>query len=395
MGGRAGKKNRATRRQSRQFKSVKLAFISTVRGYRWAGSEEFWYATALKALQSGHQVTAYVHQDIQYAEQIQNLVAQEVKVYFRQTLHFSRLWPLKEKIAPSFPLRQFQSFDVILLSLGSLLDVFYVPGLLEALRRSETPFVLFCQFNAEGLAFTPSQRAALRELAGSSAGCCFVSQQNLELAERQLAMKLPNTRVIGNPIRVSLPQPLPWPDGPTIRFGCVARLETLWKGQDLLLEILSKPPWTSRDWTLSFFGEGPDSEHLQNAAKFFGLEKRVEFRGYVRDLKNIWSNHHLMILPSRGEGLPLAILEAMMCGRPTVATDVGGNREILEDGVTGFIADAATPSSFGKTLERAWSERSCWQQMGQAAHLRAQSMAATDPSQKLLDYLAARTTKQN
>jgi glycosyltransferase involved in cell wall biosynthesis len=372
---------------------VNVAFISTIRGCRWAGTEEVWYATALKALDAGHRVTAYVHEDIACAEQIQNLASRGATVHSRSTIQFSRLWPIKEKLAPTFPVQQLKKFDVIMLSVGSLLDVLYVPGLLDGLQRSKSPYVLFCQFNAEGLAFSPSQRAAVRELAQNSVGCCFVSHQNLELAERQLAMKLPAGQAIWNPVRITLPQPLPWPAGPTIRFGCVARLETLWKGQDLLLEILSKPPWISRDWSLSFFGEGADAEHLHNAVKFFGLENRVKFPGYVRDLKDIWRDHHVMLLPSRGEGLPLAILEAMMCGRPTVTTDVGGNREILEDGVTGFIAEAATPSSFGKTLELAWTQQSRWPQMGQTAHQQVKKIMSGDPTQKLLDYLLGKARR--
>ena len=369
---------------------MNLGIISTIRGYRWAGSEEAWYATALKALDARHRVAAYIHECFSGAEQIQNLTTRGAAIYTRGTIPFSRLWPLKERIAPSFPLRQLQQSDVILVSLGSLLDVFYVPGLLNALMRAKVPYVLFCQFNADSLAFAPEHRAALRELAQNSAGCCFVSQHNLELAERQLAIKLPAAYVVSNPIRTTLAEPLPWPNGQIVRFGNVARLDTLWKGQDLLLEILSKPPWPSRHWTLSFFGEGPDLEHLKNAVKFFDLGHRVTFRGYVRDLKDVWGDHHVLILPSRGEGLPLAILEAMMCGRPTVTTDVGGNREILEDGVTGFIADAATPHSLGKTLDRAWNEQSRWQQMGQYAHQNAGKIVSTEPSQKLLDYLLER-----
>lgn len=366
---------------------MKLGFISTVRGYRWAGSEELWYAAGVKALAAGHQVSVYIHRDLAEANQIKSLIKQGATVRSRQTLRYSRLWPLKEKITPTFPVAELNDLDVVLLSLGSLLDVFYVPGLIDALQRCRTPFVLFCQFNAEALAMTPTQRVALRELTTRSAGCGFVSNHNLKLAERQLAMKLPAARTIGNPIRTILPQPLPWPEGQTMRLACVARLETLWKGQDLLLEVLGQPQWQARDWTLSFFGEGPDEEHLQNTVKLYGLEKRVEFRGYVRDLQNIWRDQHLMILPSRGEGMPLAILEAMMCGRPTVTTDAGGNSEILDGGVTGFIAAAATLASFGETLERAWRERATWFQMGEAAHKDALKIASSDPGQKLFEYL--------
>jgi glycosyltransferase involved in cell wall biosynthesis len=370
---------------------VKIAFISTVRGYRWAGTEEVWYAAAQKALEQGHQVTAYIHEDIAAAEQIQNLVARGGKVSPRGTLRYSRLWPLKEKLAPTFPVAQIREHDVVLLSEGSLLDVLYVPGLFESLQQAKTPYVVFCQFNAESLAFA-GNRARVRQFMEESAGCCFVSQHNLELAERQLALKLPGGQAIWNPIRMSLPQPLPWPAGP-VRFANVARLETLWKAQDLLLEVFSKPPWPSRDWSLSLFGEGPDLEHLKNAIKFFGLEARVTLRGYVRDLKEVWNDHHALILPSRGEGLPLAILEAMMCGRLTIATDVGGNSEILRDGETGFIAEAATPLSLGKSLERAWQEQPRWPQMGQAAHQRAKEVMSANPTQKLLDYLLARARR--
>jgi glycosyltransferase involved in cell wall biosynthesis len=341
----------------------------------------------LCALKAGHEVTAYIHEDLRGAEQIANLVAKGAQVHSRSTFPYSRLWPLKEKLAPSFPQTHLGGFDVIMLSAGSLLDVLYVPGLLEALQQTKTPYILLCQFNAEGLAFSPQQRTELRRFAEGSAGCCFVSQQNLQLAERQLAMKLPAARVIWNPIREALAQPLPWPESPPVRFACVARLEALWKGQDLLFEILSQPQWLAREWGLSLFGEGPDLEHLKNAAKFFNLGRHAEFRGYVRNLDAIWKDHHVLLLPSRGEGLPLAVLEAMMCGRPAVVTDVGENSLVLEDGVTGFIAEAATPSSFGKTLEQAWAERSRWAQMGQAAHRRAKEISGTDPSQQLLDYL--------
>ena len=74
--------------------------------------------------------------------------------------------------------------------------------------------------------------------------------------------------------------------------------------------------------------------------------------------------NHLLVLPSRAEGTPLALVEAMLCGRPAVITDVGGNAEWIADGRTGFVAEAASARSFGATLERAWLARADWQKMG-------------------------------
>ncbi len=118
-----------------------------------------------------------------------------------------------------------------------------------------------------------------------------------------------------------------------------------------------------------------------------GLEEQVSFEGYVRDVRQIWSESHLMILPSRGEGTPLAILEAMMCGRPVVTTDAGGNLEVLEDEVTGWIADAPTSRSFGIAMEKVWINRNKWGKMGLSAHEKALQLSGTKPDKVLLDIL--------
>ena len=149
-------------------------------------------------------------------------------------------------------------------------------------------------------------------------------------AQRQFACDLAGSLVIPNPIRVGLESPLAMPNtGEFVRMASVARLEVIWKGQDVLLETLADAKWGKRAWQLSLYGEGPDAEYLRDCARFFGLQDRVFFEGYERDVTKIWSRHHIKILPSRGEGMSLAMLKAMMCGRPVVATSVGGVAECI------------------------------------------------------------------
>src|SRR5262249_57889837 len=69
-----------------------------------------------------------------------------------------------------------------------------------------------------------------------------------------------------------------------------------------------------------------------------------------------------------GEGKPLALTEAMLCGRPAVVTDVGGNAELVSDGVTGFVAKSATLAGIRDALERSWMERNSWAEIGARAH---------------------------
>jgi glycosyltransferase involved in cell wall biosynthesis len=221
-----------------------------------------------------------------------------------------------------------------------------------------------------------------------SAANIFVADQNRRQAVRQFGVELDRAAVFYGPLRKRLEMAIPMPPvGSGVVFSCVARLDLLWKGQDILLEVLAADIWRERECSLRIFGTGTDRDHLASLVRHFGLEERVQFTGYVEKMEDIWRDSHVMVLPSRGEGTPLATLEAMMCGRPVVTTDVGGNREVLEEGKTGWIADAATPQSFALALERCWHAQNSWRHMGIDAHLKAVEVADSDPSSGLLGIL--------
>jgi glycosyltransferase involved in cell wall biosynthesis len=217
----------------------------------------------------------------------------------------------------------------------------------------------------------------------------FVSEQNLEVTRRQFAVEPANPHVILNCSRAALLDPLPWPElNGGLQMACVARHEILWKGQDLLMDVLAREMWRQREWHLNFYGNGPDSEHLKNLAILFGLKAKVSFKGHVSDLDTIWGRNHLLVLPSRGEGAPLAILEAMTYGRPVVCTDVGGNRELIEDGSTGFIAEAPNVRCLNMALERMWNAYPALKQMGIHAHRQAETFNHVEPAKRLADLLS-------
>jgi glycosyltransferase involved in cell wall biosynthesis len=168
----------------------------------------------------------------------------------------------------------------------------------------------------------------------------------------------------------------------------VGRLYPKEKGQDLLLRVLALEKWRSRPVTLTFFGHGEQRSGLERMARLLGLEQ-VRFAGFSSDVPAIWATHHGLVLPSRAEGLPLVIVEAMMAGRVVVATDVGGNAEVIEDGRTGFIADAPTEASLDRALERAWERRHEWRTIGAAAAEAIRTLVPPDPAAFLADRLIA------
>jgi glycosyltransferase involved in cell wall biosynthesis len=80
----------------------------------------------------------------------------------------------------------------------------------------------------------------------------------------------------------------------------------------------------------------------------------------------MWRDFHALVLPSRSEGLPLVVLEAMAAGRVVITTTAGGSQELIKDGITGFIGEAGT-ESFDQAMERAWQRREEWEAIGMAA----------------------------
>jgi glycosyltransferase involved in cell wall biosynthesis len=139
---------------------------------------------------------------------------------------------------------------------------------------------------------------------------------------------------------------------------------------------------------LTLYGEGPMRSGLERLARRLGLSDRVVFAGYA-SVEDIWASNHVLIMPSRFEGLPLAIVEAMLCGRPVIATDVAGHSEVIEDGVTGFLADAPTVASMAEALERFWTRKDDAQMIGRAGARRIRELFPPDPVRVFSDKLGS------
>ena len=77
---------------------------------------------------------------------------------------------------------------------------------------------------------------------------------------------------------------------------------------------------------------------LEASARDLGLAGRAHFTGWFDDVPAAMSDLDVVALTSRNEGTPVALIEALAAGRPVVATDVGGVRHVVEDGVTGLLA---------------------------------------------------------
>jgi glycosyltransferase involved in cell wall biosynthesis len=216
--------------------------------------------------------------------------------------------------------------------------------------------------------------------------CCFVSEGNRDEAEIFFGQRFPNARIVRNPFNVPYDAAPSWPSSDdVIRLACVGRLDPAAKGQDILFKVLARPPWRDRRLTVSLVGKGSSEKTLRRLVKMLDIADRVLFQGFASDIVEVWAKHHALILPSRVEGLPLAVVEAMLCGRICIVTDVAGNGELLEDNITGFVAKAPVPDLVDEALERAWRRRHEWQDMGKIA---AQSVRKNVPSDPIGEFVS-------
>ena len=91
--------------------------------------------------------------------------------------------------------------------------------------------------------------------------------------------------------------------------------------------------------------------------------------GQVKDIRDVWAAAHIAVLPSRREGLPKSLLEAAACGRPIVATDVPGCREIAQAGVNALLIPPDDPAALAEAIDRLAQDRPLRKQFGAAGRV--------------------------
>lgn len=359
---------------------MKFSFISTMQGWSWGGSEELWSQTAGLLKQAGHDVQASVNYWPPLSPKVTALRRQGIDVELRPTYRAGRTERVWNKLSfrNSRSIARLKKFkpDLVVISQG---DHSGGSEWAKICKEAGIPYVIVVQCNSDLWWFSHDRVDSARDAYLEASKVYCVSQSNRDLLNYQLGTQLSNAEVVWNPYSVP-PEVAPsWPEENGVwRLACVARLDIAAKGHDLLLKTLARPEWRERPIQLNCFGSGPYDSSLRRMAEMLGLSN-VTFRGHVANIQAVWAESHMLVLPSRYEGLPLALIEAMWSARPAVVTDVAGNTEMCIDNETGFVAPAPTVPLLADTLQRAWDRREDWQRMGQAARARAESHIPKDP----------------
>jgi glycosyltransferase involved in cell wall biosynthesis len=359
-----------------------IVFISANEHVPWGGSEHCWSAAAERFAQRGVQVHVSVMDWGKPVKQVEHLRSIGCRIFLRARRS------LPERIKRKFLLgNQYESHhlkkiaaraDLLVISQGGNMDGF------PWMRAAKSMGYAYASI-AEGVP-NPGwpEDDAIAQFADAYEGGCaafFVSEANLALTRRQFATPLSKARVLRNPFNVRYDACPPWPNGDAdeLRLAYVARLDVGGKRQDLICDVMSLPQWRSRNVSVSFIGDGPNERALRRYVEKLKLAS-VRFEGFVSDIEELWSKYHAQVFSSNNEGMPLSVVEAMLCGRACIATDVGGNRELIRDGINGFIAKAPTMELLDEAMNRAWENRHRLREMGEAAGRDVRQWVSADPT---------------
>jgi len=138
------------------------------------------------------------------------------------------------------------------------------------------------------------------------------------------------------------------------------------KGFDDLLEAAAILLQSREDLVFVVAGTGRLERHLKSRAKNLGLEERFQFWGFREDLDALMAGATLFVLSSIYEGMPNVVMEAMALGKPVVATDVNGVRELMVDGETGLIVPPRNPEALAGAIARLADHPELLRRFGQA-----------------------------
>ena len=174
----------------------------------------------------------------------------------------------------------------------------------------------------------------------------------------------------------------------TLTLGVIGRFSPE-KGQDVMLDALPAVIAEHPKLKLRIIGDGQERAALEARAAQLGVSDQVEFTGWRSDMPAQYAQLDALVLSSRSEGLPFAVLEAMSYGLPVIATRVGAIDHVIEEAETGWIVEPGNPEALAKGINTALADLTEFARVGGAG--RASLHPKFSPDERARSMLALYT----
>jgi len=364
--------------------SKKILFITE--NISWGGSELLWSKTVLELLPFNYNIAICVSEKLKLPKEILslgreskitiNLLSDNTLPFFKRMIN--RVLPYSKRLkSPNLKHKFILDFNPDLIVINQGFNSNGVNSMLFALQH-KLSYVTISHAVNEGQWPNIGLRKKMQVGFKNSIKNYFVSQNNLLVTQNQLVTILKNAQIVRNPFNVSFKINLDFPQSDSFHLAFVGRYDFYAKGQDVILQTLSDEKWKNRNLIVNFYGEGNDIENLKDLIEMYQLNNAIVHSH--TSTEQIWKTNHGLILTSRFEGLPIVIVEAMLCKRFVIVTNVSGSKELVIDNETGFIAAAPRPEYVDEALERAWQQRMNWEEIGLKARQEITTQIPENPA---------------
>jgi glycosyltransferase involved in cell wall biosynthesis len=166
-------------------------------------------------------------------------------------------------------------------------------------------------------------------------------------------------------------------DGDAHVLGTVARLDSI-KNQQMMIKSLKRVHEFHPNTYLVIVGDGPERANLETLVKYLDLMPFVIFTGFRQDTHLFYQFMDLFLLTSFSEGTAMTLLEAMASGVPCLATDVGGNPEIVEHGETGYLVPSDDVGALSKAISSLLDNKPLMKKIGNQGRRRFENRFFAD-----------------
>jgi glycosyltransferase involved in cell wall biosynthesis len=240
---------------------------------------------------------------------------------------------------------------------GHVLRGYFSPAKTEAFRQLE-------RWLARGsdalIAVSPEVRDDLVSLGVAPAGKIAVVRLGLDFDAR-LATPPDARRRLRGELGV---------DGDAFVIAWLGRMTEIKRADDLL-RAFARMREHRDDAVLLMVGDGPLRGELETLARELGIAESTRFTGFRGDVGSIYAAADVVALTSANEGTPVSVIEAQAAGLPVVSTDVGGVRDVVSDGESGFVVERGDVAGVSDRLERLALDPALRERMGVVGHGRA------------------------
>lgn len=371
---------------------MKFGFYSCMSGMPWGGSEELWWRAARRLQEDGHHIVVNYKWWPEKARQLQDIENSGGTVFLRnqrksymelQKDNFKRMFSINGAAKSWLQLEKPQA---VMVTLGYHPD--RIPIADECLKMN-IPYAINVQCASNFFFIHSDNLEDYRRWYRGAEKVYFVSPENQHKIETNIAAELTNAEIVANPFNCSYDASPSWPaDDSVYKIAVVGRVHFQSKGQDLIVDVMKTDKWRNRPVEITFYGHDQGQMlQLKELIKMHGLEDKLKVGGFVDKVEDIWADNHALLLPSRYEGAPLVVIESMLCNRIAITTDIGRNRELMDDGVSGFVADGAIARLLDDAMERAWEKRDQWRAMGALAGQHIRQRYPKDPVREFADRI--------